>query len=78
MPIKINDDFMYLEIDGTVIAIASRRARGWWEASPLAQVLDRGHAVEAEHQQPRRVSAAEPFQCCAEKQSTDLVWHKVR
>jgi hypothetical protein len=45
MPIKINDDFMYLEIDGTVIATASRRAGGWWEISPLAPVLDRGQAI---------------------------------
>ncbi len=30
MPIKINDDFMCLEIDGIVIATARERLDGWW------------------------------------------------
>jgi hypothetical protein len=33
VPIKINDDSMYLEIDGIVIATAKERTDGWWEVS---------------------------------------------
>jgi hypothetical protein len=33
MSIKIDDDFMCLEIDGIVIATARERRDGWWEVS---------------------------------------------
>ena len=33
MAIKINDDFVCLEINGRVIATARMRADGWWEVS---------------------------------------------
>jgi uncharacterized protein (DUF433 family) len=39
--IKINDDSMYLEIDGIVIATAKERTDGWWEVSNWPRFFDR-------------------------------------
>ena len=45
--IKINDGFMCLEIDGTVIATARERADGWWEVSHWPRFFDRNQAITA-------------------------------
>ncbi|HEX4059794.1 MAG TPA: hypothetical protein VHY58_02135 [Streptosporangiaceae bacterium] len=47
MPIKINDDSMYLEIDGIVIATAKERTDGWWEVSSWPRFFDRNQAITA-------------------------------
>ena len=47
MPIKINDDFMCLEIDGIVIATARMQADGWWEVSYWPRFFDRNQAITA-------------------------------
>ena len=47
MPIKIDEDFMSLEIDGTVVATARKRADGWWEASYWPRFFDRNQAITA-------------------------------
>ena len=47
MPITINDDFMYLEIDSAVIATARRRAGGWQEVSHWPRFFDRNQAITA-------------------------------
>jgi hypothetical protein len=47
MPIKINEDFMCLEIDGIVVATARKRADGWWEASYWPRFFDRNQAITA-------------------------------
>lgn len=47
MSIKISDDFMYLEIDGIVIATARERAGGWWEVSHWPRFFDRDQAITA-------------------------------
>ena len=47
MSIKINDDFMCLEIDGIVIATARMRADGWWEVSHWPRFFDRNQAITA-------------------------------
>jgi hypothetical protein len=33
MAVKICDDLMTLEVDGTIIARAERRPGGWWEVT---------------------------------------------
>jgi hypothetical protein len=47
MPIRISEDFMCLEIDGTVAATARKRADGWWEASYWPRFFDRNQAITA-------------------------------
>jgi uncharacterized protein (DUF433 family) len=47
MSIKINDDFMCLEIDGIVVATARMRAGGWWEVSQWPRCFDRNQAITA-------------------------------
>lgn len=47
MSIKINDDSMYLEIDGRVIATARERTDGWWEVSNWPRFFDRNRAITA-------------------------------
>ncbi len=47
MPIKINDDLMTLEIDGTVIAMAKLRTGGWWEITNWPTLFDRNQAITA-------------------------------
>jgi hypothetical protein len=47
VPIKINDDSMYLEIDGIVIATAKERTDGWWEVSSWPRFFDRNQAITA-------------------------------
>lgn len=47
MPIKINDDFMCLEIDGIVIATARERIDGWWGVSHWPRFFDRNQAITA-------------------------------
>jgi hypothetical protein len=47
MPIKIEDDFMSLEVDGAVLATARKRADGWWEVSYWPRFFDRNQAVTA-------------------------------
>jgi hypothetical protein len=46
MAIKINDDLMTLEINGTVIATARRRPGGWWEITNWPRFLDRNHGPD--------------------------------
>ena len=40
MPIKIEDDFMSLEVDGAVLATARKRTDGWWEVSYWPRFFD--------------------------------------
>ena len=47
MPIKISEDFMCLEIDGTVVATARKRPDGWWETSYWPRFFDRNQAITA-------------------------------
>ncbi len=47
MSIKITDDFMCLEVDGTVIASARKRGDGWWEVSHWPRFFDRNQAITA-------------------------------
>ena len=47
MPIKIEDDLMSLEVDGTVLATARKRADGWWEVSYWPRFFDRNQAITA-------------------------------
>jgi hypothetical protein len=47
MPIKIENDFMSLEVDGTVLATARKRADGWWEVSYWPRFFDRNQAITA-------------------------------
>jgi hypothetical protein len=47
MAIKIDDDQMTFEIDGTVIAVAKRRAGGWWEVTNWPRLFDRNQAITA-------------------------------
>jgi hypothetical protein len=47
MPIKIEDDFMSLEVDGAVLATARKRADGWWEVSYWPRSFDRNQAITA-------------------------------
>ena len=47
MPIKIDDGFMSLEIDGKVVATARERAGGWWEVSHWPRFFDRNQAITA-------------------------------
>ena len=47
MSIKIDDDFMSLEIDGKVVATAKRRTGGWWEVSHWPRFFDRNQAITA-------------------------------
>lgn len=47
MPIKIDDGFMSLEIDGKVVATARERTGGWWEVSHWPSFFDRTQAITA-------------------------------
>jgi hypothetical protein len=47
MPIKIDNDFMSLEVDGAVLATARRRADGWWEVSYWPRLFDCNQAITA-------------------------------
>ncbi len=47
MPIKIDEDFMCLEVDGAILATAKRRADGWWEVSYWPRFFDRNQAITA-------------------------------
>jgi hypothetical protein len=47
MPIKIEDEFMSLEVDGAVLATARKRTEGWWEASHWPRFFDRNQAITA-------------------------------
>jgi hypothetical protein len=47
MPIKIEDDHMRLEVDGVVLATASRRPGGWWEVGHWPRFFDRNQAITA-------------------------------
>jgi hypothetical protein len=47
MAIKIEDDHMTLEVDGTVLATAKRRADGWWEVSDWPRFFDGNQAITA-------------------------------
>jgi len=47
MSIKINDDFMCLEINGAVVATARKRADGWREVSHWLRFFDRNQAITA-------------------------------
>jgi hypothetical protein len=47
VPIKIDDGFMSLEIDGKVVATARERTCGWWEVSHWPRFFDRNQAITA-------------------------------
>ena len=47
MSIKINDNFMCLEIDGQVIATARERTDGWWKVSYWPRFVGRHQAITA-------------------------------
>jgi hypothetical protein len=47
VPIKIDDGFMSLEIDGKVVATARERTGGWWEVSHWPRFFDRNQAITA-------------------------------
>jgi hypothetical protein len=47
MPIRIGDGIMRLEIDGRVIATATKRAGGWWEVTCWPRLFDRNQAITA-------------------------------
>lgn len=47
MAIKITDDLMELEVDGTVVAVAKRRPGGWWEVTNWPRFFDRNQAITA-------------------------------
>jgi hypothetical protein len=47
MPIKIEDDLISLEVDGAVLAMATKRADGWWEVSYWPRFFDRNQAITA-------------------------------
>lgn len=47
MSIKIDDDFMRLEINGKTVATAQRRAGGWWEVTHWPRFFDRNQAITA-------------------------------
>ena len=47
MPIKIDDGFMSLEIDGKVVATAREHTGGWWEVSHWPRFFDRNQAITA-------------------------------
>jgi hypothetical protein len=47
VPIKIDEGFMSLEIDGKVVAAASERAGGWWEVRHWPRFFDRNQAITA-------------------------------
>jgi hypothetical protein len=47
MPIKIENDLMRLEVGGTVLATARKRADGWWEVSYWPRFFDRNQAITA-------------------------------
>jgi len=56
VPIKIDDGFMSLEIDGKVVATAREHTGGWWEVSHWPRFFDRNQAITAltvaGHQRP--------------------------
>jgi hypothetical protein len=47
LAIKINEDYMALEIDGRVIATANQRDGGWWEVTYWLRFFDRNQAITA-------------------------------
>jgi hypothetical protein len=47
MPIKIDEDFMCLEIDGNVLATARRGSGDWWEVTHWPRFFDRNQAITA-------------------------------
>jgi hypothetical protein len=47
VPIEINDEFMRLEMDGRIIAVARERSDGWWEVSHWPRFFDRNQAITA-------------------------------
>jgi hypothetical protein len=47
VPIEINDDSMYLEIDGRIIAVANKQNDGWWQVSHWPRFFDRSQAITA-------------------------------
>lgn len=47
VPIKIDNGFMSLEIDGKIVATAKERTGGWWEVSHWPRFFDRNQAITA-------------------------------
>ncbi|HUY52731.1 MAG TPA: hypothetical protein VMV92_44695 [Streptosporangiaceae bacterium] len=47
MSIKIDNNFMCLEIDGKIVATARDRADSWWEVSHWPRFFDRNQAITA-------------------------------
>jgi hypothetical protein len=47
MTVKICDDLMTLEVNGTIIARAERLPGGWWEVNNWPRFFDRNQAITA-------------------------------
>ena len=47
MPIRIGEGIMHLEIDGWVVATATKRVGGWWEVTYWPRFFDRNQAITA-------------------------------
>ena len=47
MALKIDDDFMALDIDGAVVATARMRADGWWLVTHWPRYFTRNQAITA-------------------------------
>src|SRR5580658_3260582 len=47
MTIRINDDLMTFDIDGTIIATATGRTGGWREVTHWPRIFDRDQAITA-------------------------------
>jgi hypothetical protein len=47
MAIRIDDPFMFLEVDGLVVATARERSDGWWEVTHWPRFFDRNQAITA-------------------------------
>jgi hypothetical protein len=47
MPIKVDEDFMCLEVDGTILATARKRVGGLREVSHWPRFFDRNQAITA-------------------------------
>jgi hypothetical protein len=61
MPIRIGDNFMRLEIDGKVVAMATERSGGWWEVTYWRRFFDRGSST------PTRRSRADGHRASGER-----------
>jgi hypothetical protein len=47
MPTKIDEDFMCLEINGTILGTATKQTDDRWKVSDWPQLVDRNRAITA-------------------------------